>query len=76
MTTETILTTICRIMVSLIVALHFPLQLNPGRNSILSLVRYFNNDCKKIISLTHHRIRYIAVTVRTSAVFQLYDLLT
>ncbi len=50
-------------LVSLIVALHYPLQLNPARKSTLSLVKFLRKDGERVLSRREHSFRYNLVTV-------------
>lgn len=54
-------TGVARVFVSLIVSFHYPLQVNPGRKSILSLWKHFSGGTDP--SPNTFRIRYIIITV-------------
>lgn len=59
---ENDITSLCRLMVSFIMTCHYPLQLNPYRKSLLSLLNSFCGpveDCDGSF-----RCRYFSVTVQ------------
>lgn len=60
---ETKLTTLCRISVSFIVSMHYPLQLNPARKSILSLTKHFGQYKEEDLSTRTANLIYYGATV-------------
>ena len=61
MCTETALTSVARVFVSLLVAFSYPLLAHPGRNSMLGLWR--GCDAEDDMWLRHHTRRYVILTV-------------
>ena len=61
----TILTTVGRLFVTLLVAFSYPIIFQPGRNSILGLWRYFDTlvDADEDAWIKHNHLRYVIVTV-------------
>ena len=59
--TETGLTSVARIFVSLLVAFSYPILALPGRNSVLGLWRGMDSD--EDAWLKYNKMRYIVVTV-------------
>jgi hypothetical protein len=46
--------------------MHFPLQLNPARKSLLSLIRYFGGEMGVTVSERQLTLRFVVVTVSVS----------
>ncbi len=61
--TDTVLTTSCRVMISCVVALHFPVQLHPVRRSVLALLSRNAHRRAQHVTAHQYNLWYYAVTV-------------